>query len=129
MNDTELDGRRRAFAQVRHEGSFGSYWTSEIDASRVSDEDYFADLGNSLQLASITHLDRRADLRFKRGPLAALVRFQSYQTVDEDIPADERPYQRLPQSWCILIVITLLPVHDLMCSLVYHGRYPVIRGL
>ncbi len=97
LNDRALDGRRRAFSQVRHQGSFGSYWTSEINASRVSDQDYFADLGNSLQLASITHLDRRADLRFKRGPLTALVRLQSYQTVDEDIPADERPYQRLPQ--------------------------------
>jgi len=97
MNDSVLDGRKRAFSQVRHQGSFGNYWTSEINASRVSDEDYFTDLGNSLQLASITHLDRRADLRYKRGPLSALVRLQSYQTVDEDIPAEERPYQRLPQ--------------------------------
>jgi len=97
MNDRFLDGRKRAFSQVRHQGSFGSYWSSEINASRVSDEDYFNDLGNSLQLASITHLDRRADLRFKRGPLMALARLQSYQTVDENIPNKERPYQRLPQ--------------------------------
>ena len=97
MNDTELDGKKRVFSQVRHQGSFGSYWTSEINASRVTDAAYFADLGNSLQLASITHLDRRADLRYKRGPLSALVRFQSYQTVDENIPANERPYLRLPQ--------------------------------
>jgi len=97
MNDAELDGRKRAFSQVRHQGSFGSYWTSEINASRVTDAAYFTDLGNSLQLASITHLDRRADLRYRRGPLTALVRLQSYQTVDEDIEAADRPYQRLPQ--------------------------------
>ena len=97
MNDTAEDGRKRAFSQVRHQGNFGTYWTSEINASRVSDQDYFEDLGNSLQLASATHLDRRADLRFKRGPISALVRLQSYQTVDEDIAADDRPYQRLPQ--------------------------------
>jgi len=97
LHDIELNGRKRAFSQVRHQGNFGSYWTSEIDASRVSDADYFEDLGNSLQLASITHLDRRADLRFKRGPVSALVRLQSYQTVDDDIIASKRPYQRLPQ--------------------------------
>lgn len=97
MNDSSLSGKKRAFSQLRHTGSFGSYWTSEINASRVSDEDYFTDLGDSLQLASITHLDRRADLAYKRGNFTALARLQSYQTVDEDIPAEQRPYQRLPQ--------------------------------
>lgn len=97
MNDRKRSGKARTFAQVRHRGSFGSYWTSEINASRVSDEDYFNDLGDSLQLASITHLDRRADLRFERGPVSFLARLQSYQTVDESIAAEERPYQRLPQ--------------------------------
>ena len=97
MNDRERNEKKRAFTQLRHQGRFGSFWTSEINASRVSDEDYFTDLGDSLQLASITHLDRRADLRFERGPITALARLQSYQTVDENIDASERPYQRLPQ--------------------------------
>lgn len=97
INDKELGYKKRAFAQLRHEGTFGSFWTSEINASRVSDADYFSDLGDSLQLASITHLDRRADLKFERGNLSALARLQSYQTVDDDIPPEERPYQRLPQ--------------------------------
>lgn len=97
LNDKARDYKARSFAQIRHNGTFGSYWTSEINASRVSDEDYFGDLGDSLQLASITHLDRRADLRFERGTLSGLARLQSYQTVDANIPAEERPYQRLPQ--------------------------------
>ena len=97
INDRVYNDKSRSFGQIRHEGTFGSYWTSEINASRVSDEDYFNDLGDSLQLASITHLDRRADLRFERGPITALARLQSYQTVDEDIEPENRPYQRLPQ--------------------------------
>ncbi len=97
MNDRDFDDRKRAFSQVRHQGTFGSYWTSEINASRVSDKNYFTDLGDSLQLASITHLDRRADLRYKRGSITALARLQSYQTVDDDTPDIEKPYQRLPQ--------------------------------
>ena len=97
LNDKALDGKKRAFTQLRHNGRFGAFWTSEILASRVSDEDYFVDLGNSLQLASITHLDRRADLRYEKGNLNFLARLQSYQTVDDDILQKERPYQRLPQ--------------------------------
>lgn len=97
LNDRSLDSKKRSFSQVQHRGTFGSYWSSEINASRVSDGDYFNDLGDSLQLASITHLDRRADLAYKRGNIEALARLQSYQTVDETIPANERPYQRLPQ--------------------------------
>lgn len=97
IKDRELNDKARSFAQVKHLGSFGSYWTSEINASRVTDADYFNDLGGSLQLASITHLDRRADLHYNKGPISATARLQSYQTVDNSIPADERPYQRLPQ--------------------------------
>jgi LPS-assembly protein len=97
LNDTRGDDETRTFTQLRHNGTFGNYVRSEISASRVSDGDYFTDLGDSLQLASITHLDRRADLRYERGSISALARLQSYQTVDESIPADARPYQRLPQ--------------------------------
>jgi len=97
LNDRELSGENRTFAQVRHLGTLGTYWTTEIDASRVSDEDYFNDLGGSVQLASITHLDRRADLRFERGSLTGLARLQSYQTVDESIGLEDQPYRRLPQ--------------------------------
>ena len=97
LNDREQDDRRRAFTQLRHDGRFGPRWTSSILASQVSDKDYFQDLGNSLQLASITHLEQRADLRFQQGPVSLLARLQSYQTVDQDISAAQRPYRRLPQ--------------------------------
>jgi LPS-assembly protein len=97
LRDTEKDGDTRHFTQLRHQGRFGTAWSSSINASLVSDKDYFQDLGNSLQLASITHLERRADLRFSNGPVNLLARLQSFQTVDDDILASERPYKRLPQ--------------------------------
>lgn len=97
LEDRERSGETRHFSQVRHLGRFGPFWKSRIFASRVSDKDYFEDLGNSLQVASISHLERRADLTYEVGQSTLVAKFQSYQTVNEDIPPEERPYRRLPQ--------------------------------
>ncbi len=89
--------RRRTFARLRHLGEFGQHWTTELDASDVSDSEYFEDLGDSLQVASISHLERRADLRYDDGTYSFLARAQSFQTVDQTIAAEDRPYRKLPQ--------------------------------
>lgn len=89
--------RRRSFNRLRHNGSFGERWTTELDASEVSDRDYFEDLGDSLQVVSISHLERRADLRYSDGTYSFLARAQSFQTVDRTIAAEDRPYRKLPQ--------------------------------
>ncbi|MDO6460268.1 LPS-assembly protein LptD [Granulosicoccaceae sp. 1_MG-2023] len=90
----------RRFTRFRHNGSLSENWSTLIDASFVSDKDYFTDFGDSLDIASITHLDRRAELRYQNINNDFLIRIQRYQTVDEDIDAEDRPYMRLPQiSW------------------------------
>jgi len=61
LKDRELSGQERHFTQLRHNGRFDADVTSTIFASRVSDKNYLDDLGDSLQVASITHLEQRAD--------------------------------------------------------------------
>ncbi len=97
INDKERGNERRVFTQLKHDGRFNSEWSSNILASRVSDGDYFKDLGDSVQVASITHLERRADLTFQRGPYQFISRLQTYQTVDDTIDDEDKPYKRLPQ--------------------------------
>lgn len=97
LNDRVLDGQSRYFTQLLHKGSFSSDTSSTIVARRVSDKDYLEDLGDSLQVASITHLEQRADLDYQRDGVTALARLQSFQTVDENISAEDRPHRRLPQ--------------------------------
>lgn len=96
-NEEPRETRRRSFARLRHLGEFGTHWTTELDASEVSDSDYFEDLGDSLQVASISHLERRADIRYDDGTYNFLARLQSFQTVDQTIADDDRPYRKLPQ--------------------------------
>ena len=99
LYDEDLPGeeRDRNFTRLRHSGGFDDRWKTELDASLVSDKNYFEDLGDSLQVASITHLERRADLRYVDSNFDFLARLQSYQTVDNAIAAEARPYRRLPQ--------------------------------
>ncbi|MEE9334336.1 MAG: LPS assembly protein LptD [Granulosicoccaceae bacterium] len=97
INDRERSNERRVFTQLKHDGRFNRDWSSNILASRVSDGDYFKDLGDSVQVASITHLERRADLTFQRGPYQFISRLQTYQTVDSTIDDIDKPYKRLPQ--------------------------------
>ncbi len=86
----------------------GRHWRLDLHGDQVSDPAYFADFSNDLRLSSTTHLERRADLRYRTGHLDGLLRVQAYQTVDPDIAPEDRPYRRLPQ----LAVQGELPLGD-----------------
>ncbi len=97
LRDTEIDDWR-SYARLNHAGTLGTRWRTAIDYATVSDEDYFDDLGNSLQRASITHLEQRAEIAYEDVRTFALARVQRFQTVDPalDTPI-ENPYRRVPQ--------------------------------
>jgi len=97
MSDRTFERSRRRFTSLSHAGRFGPFWRSSVIASEASDKDYFTDLGNSLEGASRTHLERRADLVYEWANTKAEARLQSFQTIDRDISSDNRPYKRLPQ--------------------------------
>lgn len=97
LQDRELDFQSRHLTELQHNGRFNSEITSHILARRVSDKDYLGDLGNSLQVASITHLEQRADLLYEKNRVSVLARLQDFQTVDENILPADRPHARLPQ--------------------------------
>jgi LPS-assembly protein len=64
----------------------------------VSDKDYLNDLGDSLSLASITHLQRSAQAQYTTSWWQLGVQVDDYQTVDKNIAQSDRPYQRLPRT-------------------------------
>jgi len=126
-----IKDRRRHFTQLQHNGNWKENWTTSLTAGAVSDKDYFQDLGDSLTVASITHLERRAELTYEDGFYRFLTRFQSFQTVDEELNTNqERPYRRLPQlllnaDWPRLRIGGKF---DLDAELVYFDRARSIRG-
>ena len=92
-----VPGQNRSYARLRHLGGFSNRWTTSIDLNNVSDRDYFEDLGDTLNIAGVTHLERRADITYTAEDYVFRSRFLTYQTVDEDIVAADRPYRQLPQ--------------------------------
>ncbi len=92
--DNVTDKKRSALA-LTHNGNIATHWLTDVNFNYVSDRKYFEELGNSLTLASLTHLERRADLMYIGNGWNMLGRLQAFQTLDENPAA--RPYQRLPQ--------------------------------
>lgn len=97
LPDDDLYGEDRVLTRIDQQGEFGA-WRTDIDAARVSDPDYFDDLGTGLSLSSQTHLRQRADLYWRGNAGRLRLRADAYQTLDQTIAADNRPYERLPQA-------------------------------
>jgi LPS-assembly protein len=117
-------GETRRFSRFSHRGSLMRAWTTEMDLSSVSDKDYFEDLGDTLKIAGITHLQRRADLTYRNEQFHFRTRLLSYQTVDLSIADEERPYRKLPQlTFSYRSPVKRLGLHPTMdAELVYFDR-------
>ena len=82
-----------------HQTLFGNGWRNLTDFRDVSDSQYFEDLGGSLSIASITHLNRSVAFDFFNDHWSLLGRVQDFQTIDSSIQPPDEPYQRLPQVY------------------------------
>lgn len=97
-NDNKFNDNRR---QIRfaHQTLFESGWRNQIDFTEVSDNQYYEDLGGSLSITSITHLNRSLAFDFFGENWSLLARVQEFQTIDSAILPEDEPYQRLPQIY------------------------------
>jgi LPS-assembly protein len=99
-NDELYDARARYLTLWKHTSAWSSGWGTQVDYSKVSDPDYFLDLGTNLDSSAQTYLNQSAltSYRTDHWTFGALV--QSFQTLDKIIIASgpgARPYRRMPQ--------------------------------
>jgi LPS-assembly protein len=78
-------------------GQLAPRWSTALNYNAVSDDQYLQDFGNRLETTSVRNLEQRGDLTYSGNGWYLLSRLQQFQTVDETIPASDRPYGRLPQ--------------------------------
>jgi LPS-assembly protein len=97
LSHDRIFGSERSAATFKHQQTFSPYWSGNIDVRKVSDDNYFDDFGDNLAIASQTHLPRKAEAEYGDSIWRATSRVFTYQTIDNTIPATERPYSRLPQ--------------------------------
>ena len=111
---SQSDPDIRGAASWQHQGNLAPRLATDINLNYVSDDNYLEDFGNNLDIASTRQLERRGDLRYWGEDWNLLGRLQYFQTVDKNIPNEDRPYSRLPQ------LLYLLDKPDQHFGLTYH---------
>lgn len=95
LDDDNKTGENRWIKDARHRGRYGSNWSSYLNYTKVSDDDYFDDFElASLEVKRATHLDQNIGIVYASPNWQAEIEAADYQTID---PLVQEPYQRLPQ--------------------------------
>ena len=97
LPDDDIVNTDRHLVDLEHMTLFENRIRAVVDYADASDSRYFEDLGGSLSVSSITHLNRSAEFDYHGDHLSVLARLQVYQTIDETILPEDEPYRRLPQ--------------------------------
>ncbi len=95
--DNKFDDKDRGAFTYEHNQEFGEKWDGDIDLNWISDDEYFDDFSNDIQISSATHLPQAANLRYFGDIWQVDGSVIAYQTIDPDIPTAGEPYNRLPR--------------------------------
>ncbi len=95
VDNSDDDNNARWVAGINHTGNYGRY-TTVIDYTEVSDNDYFDDLDTNLDVdqGDNNHINQTAKVSYQADTWQSSVLLQKYQTIDDDTT---KPYQRLPE--------------------------------
>ncbi len=91
----DADGSRWAFEFGNQSQPFEG-WRSSMDINAVSDNDYLKDLNRTLEIAEESHIRRLWNISYAQD-VSFNGRVLGYQTIDDTIPAEGKPYLLLPQ--------------------------------
>jgi len=94
-NDDQTGTDRSAW-KLQHNNSFGAHWSANINAERVSDNQYLDDFGNTLAATSQSVLPQSGQLNFASTYWRFTGEATTYQVVDPDLSKPYYPYDMLP---------------------------------
>jgi LPS-assembly protein len=97
LEDDDETGEDRWAGHYVHTQTLGRGWSADVDYAKVSDDAYLDDFGNSLAIASLTHLQQEAKIGYDGTVWDFGTRALSFQTIDNTIALADRPYDILPQ--------------------------------
>lgn len=94
-DDRELNDEKRWLVGLQENGQLSQHWSSAIDYTRVSDDDYFDDLSiTSLDIRRESHLLQQGQIDYRYEEWSATLLAQQYQTIEQFLG---EPYRKLPQ--------------------------------
>ncbi len=93
----DLAGRDRTRLRLDHRADFADNWRLRIAAEDVGDTAWFEDFAQGPEGTSVAFVERVAEIAYRNEFWRLRGEFQQFQTIDRDLPLDERPYARLPR--------------------------------
>ncbi|PKM10407.1 MAG: LPS-assembly protein LptD [Gammaproteobacteria bacterium HGW-Gammaproteobacteria-3] len=92
-----ISNSTRYLASFKNQMQLTPQLRTTIDANKVSDKDYFNDLGSNISFSDFRFLRSQAGVSYNIPGLAFFSQVESFQVVDPSITPNEIPLKRLPQ--------------------------------
>jgi LPS-assembly protein len=93
----DLTGTDRSRIQLAHVAELPGEWRFRIDATDVSDSDYFEDFAQGPEGTSVAFAERLAEASYRDEHLNVRAQLQQFQTIDDELASIDRPYARTPR--------------------------------
>ncbi|HKE43666.1 MAG TPA: LPS assembly protein LptD [Steroidobacteraceae bacterium] len=87
----------RSYIHWTHLSDFWERWRFTADAANASDANYFEDFGQGSAITSTLFVKRDAELRYYGEHWSLLGQAENFQTIDQTIADESRPYTILPR--------------------------------
>jgi LPS-assembly protein len=95
--DDEFANEDRTRLYLEHVAELPGDWRFRIDATDVSDTQYFEDFARGPDGTSIPFAERLAEFIYRDEHLNVRGQIQDFQTIDDDLDPLDRPYTRAPR--------------------------------
>ena len=95
--DDEFADEDRSRLYLEHVAELPGDWRFRIDATDVSDTQYFEDFARGPDGTSIPFAERLAEFIYRDEHLNVRGQIQDFQTIDDDLDPLDRPYTRAPR--------------------------------
>jgi LPS-assembly protein len=93
----QLYGQDRSWQRLEAVENLGERWRAQANVQNVSDSHYFEDFGQGPQASSTVFLPRDLSLTSRNDTWQLGAQFLNYQTLDDTLSADQRPYEQAPR--------------------------------
>ena len=97
LPNDEVTDSDRSRIQLKHIADLPGEWRFRIDATDVSDSNYFEDFAQGPEGTSVPFAERLAEASYRDEHWNVRAQLQDFQTIDEDLPVADRPYARTPR--------------------------------
>jgi len=93
----DIEGIDRTHVHLVHIADLPGDWRFRIDATDVGDSSYFEDFAHGPEGTSVPFTERLAEASYRNEHWNVRGQVQDFQTIDEDLPTEDRPYARTPR--------------------------------